>query len=231
MIRRSAQLCMAVLASASLAACAAGGVSPADPAAITDLDQYPLKTIEHPDELRLAAHPQGLSQAQATAVAGLAERWERAGSGSVVVQTPRADADPRAAYATSAAAVDLLVSLGVPADRVQRIGYDPDHSGPAPVIVGFLAYQAAVPTCGRDWENLAATGANRPTRNFGCAVNANLAAQMANPADIAGPREMTAVDAGRRTVVLGKYRDGQITSSARDPQAAGGMSKVAGGSD
>jgi pilus assembly protein CpaD len=60
--------------------------------------------------------------------------------------------------------------------------------------------------------------------NFGCAVTANMAAQIANPADLARPQHATPADAARRSLVLDKYRKGQITSSEKDDQAKGVVS-------
>jgi len=81
------------------------------------------------------------------------------------------------------------------------------------VLVGFDTVRAVVPTCGTAWTNLARTGSNAGQANFGCAVNANLAAQIANPRDIVTPRTMTPADAGRRAVVFDAYRKGEQTAA------------------
>ena len=49
---------------------------------------------------------------------------------------------------------------------------------------------------------------------------------MANPEDLIQPRNSTPVDAQRRTTVLGKYRAGELTASAREEQATGIVSKA-----
>jgi pilus assembly protein CpaD len=55
---------------------------------------------------------------------------------------------------------------------------------------------------------------------------ANLAAQVANPEDLLRPRDSTPDRRGPRDVVLGKYRKGEVTSSAKDDQANGSISKA-----
>ena len=40
------------------------------------------------------------------------------------------------------------------------------------------------------------------------------------------PRPMTPADAGRRATVLGRYRAGEVTSSAVDAQANGAVSRA-----
>ena len=58
------------------------------------------------------------------------------------------------------------------------------------------------------------------------ATNANIAAMVANPADLVTPRPEAPFDAGRRQVVIDKYRAGQATASVRDAQADGAISRV-----
>ena len=67
---------------------------------------------------------------------------------------------------------------------------------------------AEAPECGHWPTNLADDPRNLPYPNFGCAQQHNLAAQIANPADLLGPRTM---DAGRR----GAPRRSSSTSTPR----------------
>ena len=90
-------------------------------------------------------------------------------------------------------------------------------------MVGFKRYVAVTPRCG-DWPSVTRTASNQPISNLGCAVAANMAAQVANPGDLVGARPMDPADAGRRTAVLGKYRAGEVTSTAKDEQASGAVS-------
>ena len=92
--------------------------------------------------------------------------------------------------------------------------YAPDPR--APVLAGFTTVQAHVPRCGAAGDNLARVGPGQTPSNFGCAVNANLAAQIADPRDIISPRPMTPADAGRRAVVFDNYRTGQPTSAPQE---------------
>ena len=49
--------------------------------------------------------------------------------------------------------------------------------------------------------------------NHGCASQRNLAAQVANPADLVQPRAETPQLASRRTTVTEKYRKGETTAT------------------
>ncbi len=215
-------LILPLLACAALGACSADNAK--TQAALTPTEQFPLEAHARPDEVRLAPHTAGLSDAQTRALADFADRWLSGRDVDVTIQVPIRGADPAAADTTSRAAQILLASLGVPAERLQRVGYEPQAAGAPPIIVGFKAYEAVVPRCGRNFDRINANVSNKPMANFGCAVSANMAAQIADPGDILAPRDLAPADAGRRTTVMGKYRKGVFTSTQPDPQGSGAIS-------
>ena len=90
-----------------------------------------------------------------------------------------------------------------------------DRDAGAPVRLSYLRYVAEGPECGRWTTNLADDYRNLPYPNFGCAQQRNLAAQIANPADLLGPRTMEPADQERRSVVFDKYRQGRITGAEK----------------
>ena len=92
------------------------------------------------------------------------------------------------------------------------------------VTVNLVSYRAHHLDCNQTWENLAATGGNQTYQNFGCAVTANLAAQVADPRDIAHPHAAAPIDDDRKSDILDKYRQGKITSSDVDQNAKGNIS-------
>ena len=194
--------------------------------AITPTEQFPLKADETPGQIRLAAHPTGLSPAQRAAVEAMADRWLQDGGGVVTIRVPTTGVDPRAADVTSGETAELLQAAGVPGEKIRRIGYDASGDGVAPIVVAYTTYQAEIPRCGLKWGNLSSNGKNKPMDNFGCAVSANMAAQIADPADIAGPRSSDPTDAGRRTTVIDKYRQGQPTGGAVEAGSSGTLSAL-----
>jgi pilus assembly protein CpaD len=145
------------------------------------------------------------------------------GGGPNTTPTPAAP-DPRAAGRAAAESRLVLQGAGVPSEMVRQASYQPAGGQPSAIIVGFLAHEAVVSRCGRDWENVSDTGGNAPMHNFGCAVTANMAAQIANPADIQGPRASGPADAGRRVFVIDNYRQSKMTAGAKDSQSSGAVS-------
>ena len=51
------------------------------------------------------------------------------------------------------------------------------------------------------------TSENQNYSNFGCATQKNLAAIVANPADLLGPRGITEIDSTRRTTVIQDWQE------------------------
>lgn len=212
-------------AAALLGACATGpqtarmGPTPLDPW------EKQIQVAPQPDEIRLGSHVTGLSPAQTAALSALADRWLQADAREILIQAPDKSADPAGAYRIWTESRDFLVRQGVPASRIRVVGYAADEGSPQPVIIGFQRFVAQGPTCGA-FGNLARSAGNTPYDNFGCALAANIAAQVANPEDLVTPRDMTPADAGRRGTVIGKYRAGEPTSTVADKQASGQVSQV-----
>jgi pilus assembly protein CpaD len=218
---------LAILAALALSACATTD-GPSDTALappVTPTERFPIEVKSQPEELRLAPHSAGLSRNQEAALADFAAHWVNTNGGDVSLRTPHGG-DPAAAYRTSTDARDLLVAHGVDPASIRMEGYEAESDHAAPVILAFTRYVAKGPECGRSWDNLTSTGENREYDNFGCAVTANMAAQIANPGDLVTPQAMQPADATRRQAVLDHYRKGEVTSSAADAQANGAVSRA-----
>jgi pilus assembly protein CpaD len=215
---------LAGLALLALGACATHEAAGHPP--LTPTERYAIEVRPIPQEVKLAVHPGGLSPTQADALAVLATDWLQADQGEITLKAPEHGPDRAAAYRTAFDARDFLIAQGVPASQVRLIGYEADGDAGAPVVVGFLRYEAKGPQCGRSWSNLAAVSSNQEYPEFGCAVTADIAAQIADPADLLRPRAMDPPDAQRRQQVTDYYRKGQITSTPKDPQADGTLATV-----
>lgn len=219
----------AVLASlAALSACATPSLDVgqvADPRTPTEL--WKAEVSSQPHEIRLAVHAAGLSSTQADALAGFAAEWRDVEGGAITVQAPSGPGvDGAAAFRTGEGARAFLIGQGVRSDQIRIVGYDAKAEASPPLLVGYLRHTAVVPECGRSWTNISHSMSNEVQPNFGCAITANMAAQIANPADLRGPRATTPADAGRRMEVMAKYRKGENTSSQLDKQATGVVSQA-----
>ena len=197
----------------TLSACVGGPASLGGEPPLTPLSRYSLQVEPGLDRIALAVHDSGLSANQQAALTDLVNRFAIEGAPVLVVEAPAGD--DAVANQTAWNVKAALVAAGTPDHRIRVVSYaGPDAR--APVLVGFETVRAAVPQCGTQWGSLSRTGDNQPSANFGCAVNANLAAQIANPRDIVSPRAMPPSDAGRRSVVFVNYRKGEPTAADRE---------------
>lgn len=195
----------------------------------TPLDQYRIETREAPDQIGLGIHREGLTAPQRDALAAFVARWRGAGAGAVTLMTPSDAPDPEAARSFALAAQSTLSVLGVPDDRIRTLTYAEGPGAKPVVLVGFESIAAVGPDCHSvPWENLSANKDNRPYQRFGCAVVANLAAQIADPRDLRGETPLAPADNTRRMEVLSNYRTGKNTSSSKDAQASGAVSSSVG---
>ena len=218
---------IAVLALTGLAACA----TPKAPGRIADArtptEHFQTKVTSADQEIRLAIHAQGLSANQAEALAAFAADWREAEGGTITLSAPSGGTQSRAAFRIVEGARGVLIGQGVAADHIVVADYDAKGDPAAPLRIAYLRYRAEIPACGKVWTNVAHSADNEVQPNFGCAVTANMGAQIANPADLTRPRASTPIDTQRREVMLDKYRKGQTTSSDKDDQAKGVVSNVA----
>jgi pilus assembly protein CpaD len=207
-------------AALALTGCAGAGGAPAP---VTPLARYTLQVEPGVDRIALAVHDTGLSDTQRAALRQLTERYATAGGGWLRVEAPAGD-DPVAgqqAYAVRAA----LAEAGVPAENIVIAAYNaPDPR--APVLAGFETVQAVVTDCSNERRAMRSRYSNQSSLGLGCAVTSNMAAQIANPRDIMGARDMIPADSGRAAVVFAKYRNGETTSTPQEQLVEGQIARA-----
>lgn len=147
-----------------------------------------------------------------SSIQGFASDFQGGANGVVTVMVPAGSANEAAARTIAPKVVAVLVSSGIPRRRVRTSSYYASESGSsAPIRLSYTSLQASVEECGKWPEDLAGPNSdNQNYHNFGCAYQNNLAAMVANPADLLGPRGMTPIDAERRNVAIETYRDGDV---------------------
>jgi pilus assembly protein CpaD len=159
-------------------------------------------------KLNYAPADSGISSADQARFDTFVADYEAHGNGAIAVSAP--------------AGVNSQVMIGYFAQRINEMGVSKDHilvaTHDAPesdqrVEINYVSYQAHSDKCG-DWsENLGFTADNLTPKNFGCAVQQNIAAQIADPRDLVAPRAMEDASAVRRGTVMGNYEAGKITQA------------------
>jgi pilus assembly protein CpaD len=214
---------MLAAAVAATAAMAAG----CNTTATTDVDvakhdhrlRHPIMISEEPEEFRLPVGMNGpaLSPEIETALRDYVHDYNAEGTGGITIQVPTASANEIAAAKTGKAIHYALVRAGVPHGKIQVVPYHVgDHSEAAPLRVSYLSVKAVTPTCGLWPEMQPSSGKNFQYHNFGCAAQQNLAAMVANPADLVRPQPMQPASGARRALVIQTYSQGGDPQSAVD---------------
>jgi len=174
-----------------------------------------LTEVEHTLDMPVASGDRELTIGMSDAVGGFAADYMSSSSGTIQILIPQGSPNSAAAAHMRKQIRATLVRRGVPGPRIIETSYQAGASGDAaPVRLSYVAITAVTNQCG-DWpEDLQDnTFANKNWQNFGCATQANLAAQIANPMDLVTPRAQAPIDATRRSTVIGLYRAGKNPST------------------
>ncbi len=150
---------------------------------------------------------------------GFVEQYRRFGHGMITILAPSGGSDPKGATRSVALIRAFLDREGLGA--VIYVGGYPvrDPALAAPLRLSFTGVKAEVAgRCG-EWPDDLASGAsldgwqNRAFWNFGCANQATLAAQLADPRDLLSPRGETPQDIETRMRAINKVRSGTDPST------------------
>jgi pilus assembly protein CpaD len=205
---------LALVLTLSIAACATPKQVTLNEPVPTAADLHKITVTQSGVKLELPTTADAITPELMSQLDDFGAAYRAYGHGPLVMSTPSGAND--GAARTAQAARMALVDKGVPYAAISGSTYDATGRAGAPILLSFTRYEAAPPPCKPVWsENLAATFTNQVSENFGCSINANLAAMVTDPADLNGPRAVDPRDATRRDAVLDKYREGQPTGASR----------------
>lgn len=175
----------------------------------------------------------GLTASQRTDVTAYAQTWLHEGTGPIAIDLPVATPNARSATQSLQDIQAIFASVGVPARGVTIRRYTPpDRKQFATIRLNYPKVTADAGPCGLWPEDLGPSfrnpiyQENRPYSNLGCASQRNLAAMVANPADLVQPRPESPGYTARRSTVLGKYSKGESTATQYPDADRGKISEV-----
>lgn len=182
--------------------------------------RHPIMVTQQPAHLNLAVvrGSQGLTPAQRAEVVEFASRYRAgdAGNSRLVISAPSGGANEVAAMEAVGDIRALLVDGGFSETAIAVEAYHDDSTRTPPVHISYMRFVAEGPACGSDWsENLAYSPRNFNYPDFGCATQHNLAAMVANPADLLGPRTEGPRYSDRRDTVMNTWVKGESTASKK----------------
>jgi len=210
-VQRSARHILAAAALAMLAGCTMTAPDSVTVGAVPDdyRTNHPIMIAEKEQviDLPVGAGDRGMTKTQKVALGGFLADYDRSAAPVVTILVPVGSRNELAASQAGSEFAHYAKRMGVPASRVAISSYQSQSAEvSAPVRVTYTAMRAQTNKCGRWPDDIAETGENKHYANFGCSYQNNLAAQVANPADLLGPRKMTEVDAEKRSIVIDEYR-------------------------
>jgi len=159
----------------------------------------------------------GLAPSQRADVLAFARTWQRESMSGIAIDVPSGGPTGRAVAASMREIYSILAAAGVPRNVVYARRQPARPSSLAIIKLNYTRLTAKAGPCGLWPKDLGpAAGAdyieNRPYWNLGCATQRNLAAMVANPADLVQPRAEDSPYEARRSVVVDKYRKGDFPS-------------------
>lgn len=170
-------------------------------------------------DIPIASSDRRLTVTMREGIRGFVNEYRASSAGTVTMLVPTGSSNSGAAAFLATEIRDFLGEEGIARQHVVTANYHAESvDDAAPIRLVFSGITASTAPCGRWPDDLIVnTSENRNYANFGCATQSNLAAQLANPADIITPRGVTPVDAQRRQFVIGGYRNnGAIGPFGRD---------------
>jgi len=174
-----------------------------------------------------------LTPTQRAEVLSFAKVWKSEATGGIVIDVPSGTQNQYAASQAMREIKSIFAASGVPMQSVAVHPYTPDNPEKFPTLkLRYSTIVAEAGPCGLWPADLgptltAAYNDNLNYWNLGCSNQRNLAAMVANPADLVQPRAEAPTWTSRRTMVLEKYRQGQSPETNYPNQNAGKVSDVA----
>jgi pilus assembly protein CpaD len=191
--------------------------------------RHPILVSQQPHKLtlRIARGAPGLSPSQRASVIDFFGKYGTADAGNskLVISVPSGSANEIAAMNAVAEIRPLLSEHGFVDSAVSVEPYHADGDPQPPLRIAYMRFAAEGPDCGKWPTNLSESSRNVNYENFGCAQQKNLAAMVANPADLLGPRTMTPSSAGRRDTTWDKYVKGDPSGTVRTSDERAAVSK------
>jgi pilus assembly protein CpaD len=214
-------LLIATALGAALSGCAADRVVTGSIPSPDYRQRHPIVLAEGAHKLEVFVTGQaGLDGRQRDDLRAFAAEYRRSGQGAILAQVPAGARNDVGAHATMARIHAELIDAGLPAGYLTVSAYpvlDPLVASPIRLTFTRLAATVTSP-CGTWPRDLGISDPQEGVRNstywnLGCAMQSNVAAQVADPVDLVRPRMDGRPDPIRRSKVIEAVRDGKDPST------------------
>jgi pilus assembly protein CpaD len=167
---------------------------------------------EQVTDIPVGAADRGMTRSQRQQLQGFLDSYDRSAAPVVQFLLPEGSANEAAARRAAPGLAEAARASGVRRGNIAILSYHVDAPDSQPPIrVSYSKVVASAGPCGRWPEDLMKDAENKHYADFGCSYQRNLAAQVANPNDLIGPRKMGDIDAENRDNVINVYRSRGIS--------------------
>lgn len=165
-------------------------------------------------DLPVGTSSYGMTKFQRTRLDGFLSDYDPDSAAFVAILVPSGSVNEAAARRASSDIAAHMRKRGVARGHivVQRYQSPLPEASP-PIRISYMATKAYTDKCGRWPDDMLKNADNKHYENFGCAYQNNLAAQVANPTDLLGPRRMSPIDAENRDVAIGDYKSHSVSDN------------------
>lgn len=210
-----------------LAACSSSTAAvPVEYLEASALDRHEIGVRERQDVLEVALNPAdtSLPRAERLRIDAFLQDYRSVGHGPLKVSLPTSSANPQLAVAAASDIREMAFASGIEYAEIEG-GSAGEGNGTSQIVLSFTRYDAIAPEC-ETFATLdfASTRLNNDLPTLGCSVRTNMAAMIADPADLLGQRQLEPGDTERRQITLELWRSGAATGSERNEGESGTVS-------
>jgi pilus assembly protein CpaD len=155
-----------------------------------------------------------LSVPQRSVIQGFVDQYKTNGSGPVQIMLPSSGTNAAAARRVQGDIIGAIKRGGVSGGQILTTTYQatgPDNA--SPIRISYRAMTASTDQCGKWPDDLGESSENKHYADFGCSYQNNLAAMIANPADLIGPRAPGQVDPTKRGKAIKTWQDATASTA------------------
>lgn len=184
----------------------------------TPLDRHEIGVKQHKEylEVNLDSRDTQLRISEVMKVRSFVDKYADVGHGPLVISMPKSAQNPQLAVGAVAEIREFAWEAGINYERILGAAYNADGRSQTPVVMAFNTYKTVAPDCPSLADiDMANAVSNSVLPTHGCAVRTNMAAMIAEPADLLGERELTEGHLARQQFQLNLWLQGQSTPSAR----------------
>ncbi len=197
----------------------------------TPLDRNPIEVQKTTEflEIDLPSAQSRLTAIDRDRIRAFVIDYRDRGHGPLVMSMPQGG-NAQLAVQAVAEAREIAWSLGVNYNEISGDAYQAQGDEAGGLLLAFEAYEAIAPDCGTlAQQDLGNARGNNGLPTLGCAVRSNIAAMLADPADLLGERPIEPGDLGRKELILENFRAGAPTAAQRSDDETGRTAVVGGG--